>query len=424
MYLSDVPEYRWFHGCSPTSGAMLIGYWDSKPGYGNLFFGDASYDWGASDGSTGTKRMISSKEHNTGSFSYPYDTHTDSPNSVACFMRTNPTTGSTYGQDIFSGLRDYAYWDDPKGELKDSYAFYANWLAVYNQTWMPSNYQPSCMGFDLLETQINLGQPMLLNLSLDGAGHTVVAYGYQDNGPGNQWYAVRDTWVDGDSNGVHGVISKTEGGIEWWQWREAPPGSVFGNTYYVDQGVVFGPEPDGWIVEATSNDTFATAQLLTGHDLTVAGTIADANDSDWYSLYLKPGDLMAASTSDLLGGDRGVDTILELWDPTGLLVADDDNQYATRKSHLQYRLADTDPAGLWRLRVYGAYGTTGYYELAVNAFVRDADIPEPGTMVMFGTSLMALALLLRRKRPCIAAGQVRPVSGKQSAPSEEGALTG
>jgi hypothetical protein len=399
MYLSDVPEYDWFHGCSPTSGAMLIGYWDSKPGYENLFFGDASYDWGASDGSTGTKRMISSKEHNTGTFSYPTDTHTDSPNSLACFMRTNPTTGSTYGQDVFSGLRDYAYWDDPKGILKDSYSFYANWLLAYNQQWMPAEYQPSCMSFDFLEKQIDLGLPMLLNLSLDGAGHTVVAYGYQDNGPGNQWYAVRDTWLDGDSSGVYGVISKTEGGIEWWKWREAPLGSVFGNTYYVDQGVIFGPESDGWVTEAALNETFATAQTLPRSQVTVSGSVSSATDGDWYSLYLAPGDLVLASTSDLLGGTRGVDTLVQLWDPAGTLAAEDDDQYATRKSHLQYRVADTDPAGLWRLRVSGMYGSTGSYRLAVNSFasMAMADIPEPSTVALFGVCLVGLALIRRRR---------------------------
>jgi len=64
--LMGVPEYQWFHGCSPTAGGMLFGYWDSKPGYGNLFDGDASTWWGNDDGSTGTKRMVASQEFITG----------------------------------------------------------------------------------------------------------------------------------------------------------------------------------------------------------------------------------------------------------------------------------------------------------------------------------------------------------------------
>ncbi len=31
-WLEDVPDYDWYHGCSPTSGGMVFGYWDNQPG--------------------------------------------------------------------------------------------------------------------------------------------------------------------------------------------------------------------------------------------------------------------------------------------------------------------------------------------------------------------------------------------------------
>ena len=42
IVLSDVPGYLWYHGCCPTSGAMIIGYWDAH-GYPDLIPG--SNDW-------------------------------------------------------------------------------------------------------------------------------------------------------------------------------------------------------------------------------------------------------------------------------------------------------------------------------------------------------------------------------------------
>ena len=33
--ISDVPSYKWYHGCGPTAAGMIIGYWDAH-GYDNL----------------------------------------------------------------------------------------------------------------------------------------------------------------------------------------------------------------------------------------------------------------------------------------------------------------------------------------------------------------------------------------------------
>jgi len=38
LVLTDVPTYYWYHGCTPTSGMMLFGYWDAH-GYPNLIPG-------------------------------------------------------------------------------------------------------------------------------------------------------------------------------------------------------------------------------------------------------------------------------------------------------------------------------------------------------------------------------------------------
>ena len=46
VYLSNVPEYHWWNGCSPTAAGMLFGYWDTQLGASNLFTahdGNAAY---------------------------------------------------------------------------------------------------------------------------------------------------------------------------------------------------------------------------------------------------------------------------------------------------------------------------------------------------------------------------------------------
>ena len=57
--ISGVPQYSWYHGCSPTSGGMLFGYWDSHASgnWSNLVDGDVS-TWNAT-----AQNMVASPEH-------------------------------------------------------------------------------------------------------------------------------------------------------------------------------------------------------------------------------------------------------------------------------------------------------------------------------------------------------------------------
>jgi hypothetical protein len=99
--ISGVPEYLWYHGCAPTSAGMLVGYWDGRPGYGDLFYGDASVQTQA------VSDMIASPQHLTD----PYCRY-HAANSVADFMRTDLAGYSDYA-DIGKGLQQYIEWDNP-----------------------------------------------------------------------------------------------------------------------------------------------------------------------------------------------------------------------------------------------------------------------------------------------------------------------
>lgn len=377
IVISGVPEYEWFHGCANTSGGMMIGYWDAQPGYGDLFDGDASTWWGNDDGSSGTKHMVASKEFINGT------AHND--NCIGDFMFTT-ASGNTYDFNMFPGLRYYADWDDPNTSVNESHAFYSN--AHYTGQGSSASFS-----WEHFAGEIDDGRPMLLDMSLDGARHAVVAYGYQDNGPGDRWFAVRDTWVDGDSNGQYGIVAKMEAGTEWWKWIEQD-GMSPGNDYYVSAGMYFGPESGGWVSEAADHNSSATAQELPLSGIcTVDAAISAAGEEDWYSVYLGTNDTLVLSTSDT-ADLYGLDTEIELLDPTGSSRDSNRSYWLNSKSHIEYT---ADAQGWWQI-VVTAWGTeTGDYDLSMNRMGDGPPIPEPGTFVVFVSGLVALAFFWHRR---------------------------
>jgi hypothetical protein len=245
-HLDGVPEYQWWYGCSPTSGGMLVGYWDGRPGFENLYDGDAGV-WGG-DGDTGTRSMVASTAHITAgaengytygdwqnSASYP--NHAADPDCVADFLKT--VDGGTWDTDMPAGMEDYVEWDDPGTAVDESYEATA---ALHNTPTQGGSFT-----YADLKAEIDADRPMLLNLATipyangDSLGHTVVAYGYQDNmftlqDPATQTqvvcggFAVRDTWSNGTAQSewvyfdgvdywlVPPVIDGD--GIEWWPFLE------------------------------------------------------------------------------------------------------------------------------------------------------------------------------------------------------------
>ncbi len=218
--LEGVPDYLWHYGCSPTSAGMIVGYWDGLPGYGNLFYGDASVETEA------TRNMIASPNH-VAEPNPPYDHPEDC---IADFMATSVPGGITEYPNIPSGLEMYIEWDNPATPVSESYAP----LVGLHEIWQ--------MDYQLLVDEIDAGRPMMLNLGLYYGGtiygHTVVAYGYEQalfpetliggedpnvlSVPG---FAVHDTWTEGtqgsewvDPLGMS-IDPLIDGdGVEWWPW--------------------------------------------------------------------------------------------------------------------------------------------------------------------------------------------------------------
>lgn len=231
VVLSGVPEYSWYYGCSPTSGGMLMGYWAGK-GYTQLLPGvtDPMVQ------STAVNNAIASSAHiNAGGTYGTYTGHT--ADCIADFMQT--ANGGTSGPNIASGL---AAWTSYVG-------------LTAKTTYSEVSYYSGTFSYAVFVSEIIAGRPMLLNLVTYASsysawvGHTVLAYGYQDDmfqikvytsaGYKNitvAGFAVMDTWENGvdysdwyDWNG-NLVTALIIDGVEWWPYVDLT-GYSFSSLY-------------------------------------------------------------------------------------------------------------------------------------------------------------------------------------------------
>jgi hypothetical protein len=171
--LSGVPVYYWHHGCSPTSGGMLVGYYDQLPGYGDLIAPTTDpYD------------MIAT----------PLDGLT---NSIADFMDTSYPAGGTSDPMIATGIRDYIQWDDPTTSVNESYVATAWNEYTYDPEYMASGWVAGEFTWPDYVAEIDAGRPMLLSWGTPSAGHTTIGIGYDDKGTADlldDLAAIYTTW--------------------------------------------------------------------------------------------------------------------------------------------------------------------------------------------------------------------------------------
>lgn len=233
--LQDVPDYRYNYGCAPTVAGMLMAYWDYR-GYDLVGNGTlpapltsspqtvdrpreghreaTTYETGSPNSSLLIDQLIASVGHHRDYWAHGLDSeeganidpmlahHTK--DCLADYLGTSKgqwRNGETAGSAIAPGLRDWVRYRD------------GQWTVGANDT------RPD---FEKVKSQIDGGSPVILLYLLDGLGsngHFVLAYGYCDFGPNDQWVAVRDTWQDGDSNGDDRVRAFLDSqNVEWWKW--------------------------------------------------------------------------------------------------------------------------------------------------------------------------------------------------------------
>jgi len=180
VVLSDVPAYKWYHGCGPTAAASVFGYYDLN-GYDSLF--NAS-GWDDVKLTSNVTDEISSPAHNS-----KYDAHPDKDGpdpqdtSIADFFHTSE--GIPYGWSYLS------YADDTFEDYA-SYRGYDDWNA-----WNES-FASGAFTWEDFTNEIDNGRPMMFLVDTDangGTDHFVPVFGYDDE---TMQYACYTTWSESE----------------------------------------------------------------------------------------------------------------------------------------------------------------------------------------------------------------------------------
>lgn len=215
--LSGVPSYDWYHGCVPTAGGQLFGYWDTN-GYTSLF----NVDGAALLLTSNVQDEIASPGHIADYWGIPDPLavgHTD--DSIADFMGTSRGTlnnGWSYISDIDEGIEDYA-----------TFRGYGDWTA----TNVPYGASAGLFDWAVLVAEIDANRPLLLSVDSSGDGgvdHTITGIGYEDRGLDGLWYASYNTWHEAET-------------VDWYQFRGMSGAYSFGiyNATLVLPGVIPAP---------------------------------------------------------------------------------------------------------------------------------------------------------------------------------------
>lgn len=201
--LTGVPAYLWRHGCGPTAVGMVIGYWDGKGP--DLIAGSAATQTAAvtqtiaSGGDSANPNPAGSEAHYE-DYASPEDsadniladdyiTDNRSPhadNCIADFMDTSRSTdGNPYGQ---------SWSNDIEPAFKDYVAFRSTAWATATAQYVVGAWFGG-LTFEVLQTEIDNGRPMVFLVDSDGDGstdHFVTVIGYNPAPP--QTYICFDTW--------------------------------------------------------------------------------------------------------------------------------------------------------------------------------------------------------------------------------------
>jgi len=280
-YIPGVPFYIWSYGCSPTTSAMLMGYWDSR-GYGRLV--DYYFDhWDVA-----SNELVENV-----------------PNvqlELALWMFTDTLTGGT------------SIYNIPYG-----HTYVANTLNGYlfGAQVSPAGYQGNNWNWGWIVGEIDNGRPThwaVLNYLYAGEyiDHSVAAVGYSTDGS-NYYVKVHNTWDYGE-----------------WDWNLAP------NTNYESRVVTLVPGggdsnnifldfPDGGTPLYTSLP-FVVSWTVTGSAGDYVNVyFSDDNAESWTLVgnHVQPGEAISISVDEATSEGR---VKIELYNSSGQLLAADGSE--------------------------------------------------------------------------------------------------
>jgi hypothetical protein len=178
VLLSNVPDYAWTLGCSPTSATMLMAYYDlngfDSQSYTNLIAGGTpvlnTFGTSSTVVSNAIATMASDMGTNASGGSTGYFYSNGAPFSAQDSMKYGIDTGIVYGLWAYVNAAGYS---DAATNFYDQ--------LVYSVS-APDGYT-----FADYEASINAGIPVLIELT----DHTMLGYGYNSD---DDLIYVHDTW--------------------------------------------------------------------------------------------------------------------------------------------------------------------------------------------------------------------------------------
>jgi hypothetical protein len=181
VLLSNVPDYAWTLGCSPTSATMLMAYYDlngfDSKSYMNLIAGGTpvlnTFTTSSTVVSSAIATMAVDMGTNASGGSVGYFYNNGMPFTAQDSMNYGIDTGIVYGLWAYVNAAGYS---DAATNFYDQLVYSAS--APYGYTF--ADYEAS----------INAGIPVLIELS----SHTMLGYGYNSD---DDLIYVHDTWSSG-----------------------------------------------------------------------------------------------------------------------------------------------------------------------------------------------------------------------------------
>jgi len=202
--LPDFPEYPNYYGCAPTSGAMILGYWDSN-GYPDLLPGRAT------PFRDEIKELIASSRH-IADYWVAWNSTAEDP--WVTEGRPAPTTADCLADYMVTsrGLTPDG-WASP-AQITGGLQYFASYR---NASYEFTGIRHFSLDFEEdFIPEIDAGRPVLLFVKIGSSiDHVLVGYGYDDSDPDNPKFAAMDTFM-----------GNPPGTIDWWPWSKTAGGVI------------------------------------------------------------------------------------------------------------------------------------------------------------------------------------------------------
>ncbi|MCX6376182.1 MAG: chitobiase/beta-hexosaminidase C-terminal domain-containing protein, partial [Armatimonadetes bacterium] len=317
--LSNVPAFDWSYGCSPTSAAMMMGYYDNA-GFPNMYAGPTNGGvcpltnsaWGTNEcplSATHQGYDLRTIRGHVDDYWRAYGNCDPDPfignwpehvqgECTADFMGTSQSPfGNCDGTTIFYYYTDgsplYDYIGDEPGRRDGChglklFAESCGYGVTTNYSQYIYGYNGNTKGFTFqhFEAEIDAGRPVLIQV----AGHTMVGYGYDDS---SATIYIHDTWDHGDHqmtwagsySGLqhYGVtvlqLQPPTAGSIWYVSKNSPgpthDGTSWATAYLTVQEGLNAASQRNWTTNVTILDGNQAGSVVTSPPGATASTVID-----------------------------------------------------------------------------------------------------------------------------------------------------